>query len=134
VRAVELVGGARQEVAPHGLDVDELVGCEVDGVHERHRARLVGHGNRAGMSLTVPSALDAAPMASSMVRCWLSWRSRSSQSSCPVSGINRVAGARSALALEGSPRVDVRMVVELGDHDCRRRGPAAARWPGSRGR
>ena len=69
-------------------------------------------------SLIVPSALDAAPIASSLVRWSARQRSRSFQSSSPVSGIIRtwrMATPRSRS--RAPPGIDVGVMIELGHHD-----------------
>ena len=89
VRPVELVGRAGEEVAVPSPG-HRPAGAGRSGRHRRTTRAPTAWASRAASatSLIVPRALEAAPIATSRVRSPIC-RRRSSQSSCPVSGIIR---------------------------------------------
>ncbi len=65
---MELVGGAGQEVATPGLNVDQLMGAKCTASTNVSASASWAMATARGTSLIVPSAFDAAPMASSRQR------------------------------------------------------------------
>ena len=118
VRPVELVGGAGQEVAAPGLDVDELVGREMDGIDERQRIGLVRHGDGPGDVVDRPERIGRGPDRQELG----AMLAQAAVQVIPVelAGLGDHPGLAdddAALALEGPPGVDVGVMVELGDDD-----------------
>ena len=118
VRPIKLVRRARQEVAAPFVHVDELVRREVHGIDKRERSASRAMATARATSLIVPSALDAAPIASSRVAVV-------GQAAVQVVPVE-LAGFRdhpdlkdgdTPLALERPPWIDVGVMVQLGDDD-----------------
>ena len=118
VRPIELVRGARQEVAAPFPDIHQLMGAKCTASTNVSASASRAMATARGMSLIVPSALEAAPIASSSAAMIV-------QATVQVVPIE-LAGLRNhpdlkdgdaPLALEGAPGIDVGVMVELGDDD-----------------
>ena len=126
MRAVELVGGAREEVGAERGDVDERVRGVVDGVDEHERAGGVGELGRAAHVVDRPERVRRGADREEL-------RPRSERRGevlhVELAGLGVEAHGpdlEAALARDAAPGIDVGVVVELGDHDLVARGPALA--------
>ena len=68
MRSIELVRRAGQEVAAPFLDVDQLMGAKCTALTNVRASASRAMATALAMSLIVPSALEAAPIASSRQR------------------------------------------------------------------
>src|SRR5215217_7887725 len=117
MRSIELVRGAGQEVALDMAHVYRLVGSEMHGVDEGQRSCIPGQGGCAGDIIHGAERVGRAPDGKQ------SWTARhESFQARPVElpGFRKDryrSNGNPAIALQGSPRCNVGVMVELGHHD-----------------